>query len=85
LTTPVADRDSPLADLVEAGDHPQRRRLATARRPDDDDELAVPDLEGEVVDRTSSVRVDLCDVLKRDSGHGSRKRKVPARTQTPAT
>jgi hypothetical protein len=30
-------------------------------------------LEGQVVDRAGSVRVDLGDVLKRDSGHGSRK------------
>jgi hypothetical protein len=47
---PVADRDGPLADLLEAGDHPQSRRLATAKRPDDDDELAVANREGEVVD-----------------------------------
>jgi hypothetical protein len=45
----VVDRDSPVADLFGAGDHPQSRRLATARRPDDNDELAVANLESEVV------------------------------------
>src|SRR5262249_36688677 len=82
---PIADRDRPLADLLEAGDHTQRRRLAAPGWPDDHDELAVTDLEGQVVDRTGSVRVDLRDVLKRDSGHGSRKRTCRPGTQTPAT
>jgi hypothetical protein len=43
---PAADRDRPLADLLEARNHPQRGRLAAARGPDDDDELAVLYFEG---------------------------------------
>ena len=42
----AADRDRPLADLLEARDHPQGGRLAAAGRSDDDDELTVADLEG---------------------------------------
>ncbi len=43
--------DLPGADLLEAGDHPQRGRLAAARGPDEHHELARLDLEGEVADR----------------------------------
>ena len=38
-------RISPGSDLFEPGDHPQRRRLAASRRPDEDHELAVGDLD----------------------------------------
>jgi hypothetical protein len=43
--------------------------LAAAGRADDDDEPTVANLEGQVVDGAGSVRVDLGDVLKGDSGH----------------
>jgi hypothetical protein len=39
----VADADLAPADLLEAGDHPQQRRLAAARRTDEHAELAVRD------------------------------------------
>ena len=41
----VADADLAAGDRFEAGEHPQRRRLAAAGRADEDDELAVCDLE----------------------------------------
>ena len=37
----VADPDAAVGDLLEPGDHAQRRRLAAARRPDEHEELAV--------------------------------------------
>ena len=41
----VADAQLALADVLEPGDHPQRGRLPAPRRADEDDELAVLDLE----------------------------------------
>jgi hypothetical protein len=41
----LADPDLAGADVVQPGDHPERRRLAAARRPDQDQKLAVLDLE----------------------------------------
>ena len=40
----------PLVRRREPGDHPERRRLARARRTEERDELAAPDLEVHVVD-----------------------------------
>ena len=39
-----------VADVLEAGDHAQQGRLAAARRPDEDDELAVLDVEVDAID-----------------------------------
>ena len=39
----AADPNGPVRDRLEAGDHPQRSRLAAAGRADEDDELAVGD------------------------------------------
>ena len=55
----LADPEDALGDLLEAGDHAQRRRLAAAGRADEDHELAVLDLEVEVVHGARAVRVDL--------------------------
>ena len=46
----IADQDAAARDVLEAGQHPQRRALAAARRADEHEELAVGDLEREVVD-----------------------------------
>ena len=46
-----ADPDLAVADLLESGDHAQRRRLAAARRADEHDELAFVDLQVEVAHR----------------------------------
>ena len=69
LTTRAADPDLAVADLLEAGDHPQRGRLAAARRADEHDELAFVDLQVEVADRDDVVAVDLRDVDELDVGH----------------
>jgi hypothetical protein len=65
----VTDLHRAAADRLEPGDHPQRRRLATARRPDQDEELLVGDLQIEVVNRVESVVVDLVDAFELDSCH----------------
>ena len=65
----AADAHLPGRDVLEAGDHPQRRGLAAARRPDEDDELAVGDLEVELVHGAGSVAVDLRQALELDRSH----------------
>jgi len=40
----------PAADLLEAGEHPEERRLAAARGTDQHHELAVGDVEGNSVE-----------------------------------
>jgi hypothetical protein len=67
----VADLDLARADLLQAGEHPQRRRLPATGRPDEHHELPVGDLEIEVVDGLRSVRVDLRDLVVRDLRHGA--------------
>jgi hypothetical protein len=47
---PLTDRQGAVADLLEAGDHAQRGGLAAARRADQHHELAVVDLEVEIID-----------------------------------
>ena len=59
----LADLDRAARDVLEPGDHAQRRRLAAARGPDQHDELAVFDVEVEVVDDLDAALVDLVDVL----------------------
>ena len=61
----AADRDRAVGDLLEPRDHAQRGRLAAARRADEDEELAVADVEREVVDGLDAVVVDLVDVCRR--------------------
>ena len=65
----LADADRALGDRLEAGEHAQRSRLAAAGRPDEHHELAVRDVEVEVVDGTDATVVDLGDVLEGDRGH----------------
>ena len=50
LTSAAVDQDRAAADLLEPGDHAQQRRLAAARRADQDQELAVGDVEADAVD-----------------------------------
>ena len=47
----AVEEDLALGRLLEARDHPQRRRLAAPRRPEQREELAALDREVEVVDR----------------------------------
>jgi hypothetical protein len=66
----VADLDLAVADLFQAGQHPERRRLPAPGRPDEDHQLAVRDLEVEVVDGLRAVGIDLRDLVVRDLRHG---------------
>jgi hypothetical protein len=47
----VADADRTAVDVLQAGEHPERGGLAAAGRADEDEELAVADLDVECVDR----------------------------------
>ena len=53
----VADVDRARGDLDDPGEHLQQRRLAAARRADEHHELAVADLEVDVVDGARAVLV----------------------------
>ena len=68
----VADRDRAVGDLLEAGDHPQQRRLAAAGRADQHHELAVRDLERDLVDGLDAAGIDLRDRCESDAAHGGR-------------
>ena len=59
-----ADPDDAARDVLEPGDHPQRGRLAAARRADEHHELAVVDVELKLVDGPGPVGVDLADALE---------------------
>ena len=65
---PVADQDPPVGHVLEPGEHAQRGRLAAARRADEHEELAVGDVDVEVVDGRGVVEA-LGHVLVRDRGH----------------
>ena len=67
----AADQDPATRHVLEPGEHPQRGRLAAARRTDEDEELAVRDLEREIVDRDRAVEA-LRDVLELDTCHQDR-------------
>jgi hypothetical protein len=66
---PIGDPDRALADRFEAGYHPQRRCLAASGRSDEDDELAVVDVEVEVVHGLRAVREDLRYAFEIDLCH----------------
>ena len=63
------DPDVAGRDLLEAGDHPQRRGLAAARRPDEDHELPVADVEVHVLHGMDGAVVELVDLGEDDLCH----------------
>ncbi len=65
----VADIDLSAASLFQAGDHAERSRFTASARTDEDDELAVADVETHIVDGVKAVGVDLVEVLQDDVGH----------------
>src|SRR5690606_19234341 len=65
----AADGEGARGDLLQAGDHPQRGRLAASGRTDEHHELAVLDLEVEVVHGFDAAAVDLVDAAEDDLGH----------------
>src|SRR5690606_447367 len=58
------DRDFARRDVLEAGDHAQQGRLAAARRADQDDELAIGDVDRHALERfeRAVVLADLVDL-----------------------
>ena len=56
-------------DVLQPDNHAQGRRLAAAGRADEDHELAVRDVQVDVVDGLETVPVLLDDVLEGDLGH----------------
>ena len=65
----AVDQDLALGRLLEAGDHPQRRRLAAAARAEQREELALADREAELVDG-GEVAEALGDLAQLDAGAG---------------
>ena len=63
----AVEQDPPVGGLLEAGDHPQRRGLAAARRPEHREELARADGEVGVVDG-DEVAEALRHVVEADDG-----------------
>jgi hypothetical protein len=66
---PVTDRDHPVRDLLEAGDHAERRRLAASGRSYEDEELAVLDVQREVLDGVHPSFVDLVHLFQLHVSH----------------
>jgi hypothetical protein len=67
----TVDRDPARGHLLQPGEHPQERRLPAAGGADEHDELAVVDLQADVVDCGDPARKLLRHVLELDLGHGS--------------
>ena len=65
----AADAQLARRDLLQAGNHVQRRGLSTAGRSDQDDELAVGDRDGEIFDGRRAVRVTLGHPVQHNFGH----------------
>ena len=68
VTSLPSIRIVPAGHLLEAGDHPQERGLAAARRPDEDHELALLDREVDARDDFDAA-VALADALEFKVGH----------------
>ena len=90
----LADDDPPRVGPLEAGDHPQRRRLAAAGRAEQREELAAADLERHVVDGRDVVE-RLAHALEDDGlraerhasssrwRHDARSTRAPSRSSRP--
>jgi hypothetical protein len=65
----ATDLQGAVRDLFQAGDHPQAGGLAAPGRADEHHELAIGDLEGEVLDG-SEIAEALPDVIEGHGGHG---------------
>ena len=68
----AADLELAIGDVLESGDHPQRGRLPASGRADEDHQLAVGDVEIQVLDGLEAVRVALGHILELDLGHSVR-------------
>jgi hypothetical protein len=65
----AADADDTLGELFEARNRPECRRLSTATRPDERDELAFLDDERDVTDCLDTTGIGLRDSFEYDSRH----------------
>jgi hypothetical protein len=65
----AADPQLARGDVLESGDHVQRRRLAAAGRADEDHELAIGDAQVEVLDGFEAVRIALDHLVEDDVRH----------------
>ena len=67
----LVDEDRAVVDLLEAGEHAQAGRLAATGGADEDEELAVLDLQVELVDRGAlGARIDPGRLVVRHCSHG---------------
>jgi hypothetical protein len=66
----AADVEDAAGDVLQPGHHPQRGGLAAAGRADQHHELAVGDVQGQVVHGVEAVLVDLVDLVQAYRGHG---------------
>ena len=64
----AADLDHAVADILEPGDHPQRRRLAAAGRTDQRDKLAILDLKIDAM-HDVDIAVALDQLFECDGSH----------------
>ena len=67
----LADAQIAVSDVLYSRNHSQCRRLAASRRPDEDHELTVGDVERELVNRFEAVGVDLGYFVEADRRHFS--------------
>jgi hypothetical protein len=66
----IADAHLAARDLLQSGDHAQRRGLAAARRADEADELAIFDVQVQVVDgECAAAVVPLGQIVEDYAGH----------------
>jgi hypothetical protein len=65
----AADPQLAVGDVLQPGDHVERGGLPAARRPDQDHELAVGDIQADLVDRQRPVRESLGHVVESDFSH----------------
>ena len=66
----LADEDATLVDLLEPGEHAERCGLSAAGRADEDEELAIGDVQVELADRRRvGARIDTGCLVVRDGGH----------------
>ena len=72
MTSRAVEQDPAGGRQLEAGDHPQRRRLARARRAEHREELAVADVEVDAVDGD-----DVAEALRRRLRGGRRQARRP--------
>src|SRR5712671_4278948 len=69
VNDPIADADITAADVLEARNHAQRRRLAAARRADQGHELLVGNLEIDVLHGVEQRTIMLVELAERDRCH----------------